>query len=78
MLYNVPGSTGCNLLPETVEKLAYIENIVALKEASGDINQMSEMIKRKPEGFLIYSGDDSMTLPSMAVGAYGVVSVVLM
>ncbi|MCF6461981.1 4-hydroxy-tetrahydrodipicolinate synthase [Clostridium sp. Cult1] len=75
MLYNVPGRTGCNLLPETVERLAYIENIVALKEASGDMNQMSEIIRRKPEGFLVYSGDDSMTLPSMAVGAYGVVSV---
>lgn len=75
MLYNVPGRTGCNLSPETVERLAYIENIVALKEASGDMNQMSEIIRRKPEGFLVYSGDDSMTLPSMAVGAYGVVSV---
>lgn len=75
MVYNVPGRTGCNILPETVAKLAEIDNIVALKEASGDINQMSEMIKRTPEDFLIYSGDDSMTLPSMAVGAYGVVSV---
>lgn len=75
MMYNVPGRTGCNLLPETVEKLAEIDNIVALKEASGNINQMSEMVKRTPEDFLIYSGDDSMTLPSMAVGAYGVVSV---
>ncbi len=51
MLYNVPGRTGCNLSPETVERLAYIENIVALKEASGDMNQMSEIIRRKPEGF---------------------------
>lgn len=75
MMYNVPGRTGCNMLPETVEKLAEIDNIVALKEASGNINQMSEMVKRTPEDFLIYSGDDSMTLPSMAVGAYGVVSV---
>lgn len=75
MMYNVPGRTGCNLLPETVEKLAEIDNIVALKEASGNINQMSEMVKRTPEDFIIYSGDDSMTLPSMAVGAYGVVSV---
>lgn len=75
MMYNVPGRTGCNLLPETVEKLAEIDNIVALKEASGNINQMSEMVKGTPEDFLIYSGDDSMTLPSMAVGAYGIVSV---
>lgn len=75
MLYNVPGRTGCNLLPETVAKLAEIENIVALKEASGNINQISDIIRRKPKEFLVYSGDDSMLLPSMAVGVYGVVSV---
>ena len=75
MLYNVPGRTGCNMLPETVEKLAEIENIVALKEAGGNIVQFAEIIKRVPDDFLIYSGDDSMTLPAMAVGAYGVVSV---
>src|SRR5690606_17904666 len=75
MLYNVPGRTGCNLLPETVKRLANIENIVALKEASGDINQISEIIRIKPKNFLVYSGDDSITLPSMAVGGYGVVSV---
>lgn len=75
ILYNVPGRTGCNILPETVAKLAEIDNIVALKEASGDINQMSEMVKRTPEDFLVYSGDDSMTLPGMAVGVYGIISV---
>jgi 4-hydroxy-tetrahydrodipicolinate synthase len=75
MLYNVPGRTGCNMLPETVEKLAEIENIVALKEAGGNIVQFAEIIRRVPDDFLIYSGDDSMTLPAMAVGAYGVVSV---
>lgn len=75
MMYNVPGRTACNLAPETVERLAQIDNIVALKEASGNINQMSEMVKKTPKDFLIYSGDDSMTLPSLAVGAYGVVSV---
>lgn len=75
MLYNVPGRTGCNMLPETVEKLAQIDNIVALKEAGGNIVQFSEIINRVPDDFLIYSGDDSMTLPAMAVGAYGVVSV---
>jgi len=75
MIYNVPGRTGCNILPETVARLAEIDNIVALKEASGNINQMSEMVKRTPEDFLVYSGDDSMTLPAMVVGAYGVVSV---
>ena len=75
MLYNVPGRTGCNLLPETVEKLAEIDNIVALKEASSDIVQLSEVVKNTPEDFTIYSGDDVMTLPALSVGAYGVVSV---
>ena len=75
MLYNVPGRTGCNILPETVEKLAQIENIVAVKEASGNIVQISDIIRRVPKKFLVYSGDDSMLLPALAVGAYGVVSV---
>lgn len=75
MLYNVPGRTGCNMLPKTVEKLSKIGNIVALKEASGNIVQMSEMVKYTPKDFVIYSGDDSMTLPGLVVGAYGIVSV---
>lgn len=75
MLYNVPGRTGCNILPETVEKLAQIENIVALKEASGNIIQFAEIIKRVPKNFLVYSGDDSMLLPAMSIGCYGIVSV---
>ncbi len=75
MLYNVPGRTGCNILPETVEKLSQIENIVALKEASGDINQFGEIIKRLPKDFLVYSGDDGILLPAMSIGAYGIVSV---
>lgn len=75
MLYNVPGRTGCNILPETVEKLAQIDNIKALKEASGNIIQFAEIIKRIPENFLVYSGDDSMLLPAMSIGCYGIVSV---
>ncbi|WP_130806917.1 4-hydroxy-tetrahydrodipicolinate synthase [Senegalia massiliensis] len=75
MLYNVPGRTGCNMLPETVKKLSEIDNIVALKEASGNINQISEIIKITSEDFKIYSGDDISFLPSMSVGTYGVVSV---
>lgn len=75
MLYNVPGRTGCNMLPETVKKLSKIDNIVALKEASGNITQISEIIKNTPEDFKIYSGDDISFLPSMSVGTYGVVSV---
>lgn len=75
MLYNVPGRTGCNILPDTLVRLAKIENIVALKEASGNIVQMSEMLRDVPDDFLIYTGDDVMLLPALAVGAYGVVSV---
>lgn len=75
MLYNVPGRTGCNILPDTVEKLSKIKNIVALKEAGGNIVQFSEIIRKVPKDFQVYSGDDSLVLPAMAVGAYGVVSV---
>jgi 4-hydroxy-tetrahydrodipicolinate synthase len=75
MLYNVPGRTGTNLLPETVERLAAIPNIVAIKEASGNLDQVSEIRRRVPADFRIYSGDDSLTLPMLALGAYGVVSV---
>lgn len=75
MLYNVPGRTGCNMLPSTVARLSKIDNIVALKEASGNITQLGEIMKIVSEDFIVYTGDDGMVLPSMAVGAYGVVSV---
>jgi 4-hydroxy-tetrahydrodipicolinate synthase len=75
MLYNVPGRTGCNLMPETVGRLSKIKNIVALKQANGDLVQLSEIMKRISPGFKIYSGDDVMLLPAMSVGAYGIVSV---
>lgn len=75
MLYNVPGRTGCNILPETAARLAEIDNIVALKEASGDLDQFAKHVKQTPDDFLVYSGEDSLTLPSLAVGGYGVVSV---
>lgn len=75
MLYNVSGRTGVNLLPETVSRLAEIDNIVAIKEASGDLNQVSQLRSLVPDDFLIYSGDDSLTLPILAVGGDGVVSV---
>ncbi len=75
MLYNVPGRTGVNLLPPAVEELAAVGNIVALKEAAGSTDQATEVLRRVPEGFLVYSGDDSLTLPLLSVGAYGVVSV---
>jgi 4-hydroxy-tetrahydrodipicolinate synthase len=75
MLYNIPGRTGQNLLPETVARLAEVPNIVAIKEASGSLDQVSEVRRLTPSGFAIYSGDDSLTLPMLAVGASGVVSV---
>jgi len=75
MLYNVPGRTSCNLLAETAIRLADIPNVVAIKEASGNLDQVSQISRLSPAGFEIYSGDDSLTLPMLAVGAVGVVSV---
>lgn len=75
MLYNIPGRTGQNLLPETIARLSEIPNIVAVKEASGNLDQVSQIRRLTPEEFGIYSGDDSLTLPMLAVGAQGVVSV---
>lgn len=75
MLYNVPGRTGQNLQPDTVARLAEISNIVALKEASGNLDQVSQIRRLTPPDFYLYSGDDSLTLPLLAVGGYGVVSV---
>ena len=76
IIYNIPGRTGVNLLPSTVARLAEIENIVAIKEAGGSTDQVSDLRRLLPEDFVIYSGDDSMTLPFLALGAKGVISVV--
>ncbi len=75
MLYNVPGRTSVNLAAETTLKLAEIDNIVAVKEASGNMDQVSAICAGAPSGFAVYSGDDSMTLPVLSVGGYGVVSI---
>lgn len=75
MLYNVPGRTVTNMVAQTVEKLAKIPNIIALKEASGNMDQLSELKVSLPEDFKIYSGDDSLTLPMLSLGCHGVVSV---
>ncbi len=75
MLYNVPGRTGRNLEAETVARLAEIDNIVAIKEASGNLDQVSQIRRLTSPNFSIYSGDDSLTLPYLSVGAAGVVSV---
>lgn len=76
VLYNVPGRTGVNMTSETTLRLARdFENIVAIKEASGNITQMDEIIKNKPEGFDVISGDDGITYPLITMGAVGVISV---
>ncbi|MCL1471980.1 4-hydroxy-tetrahydrodipicolinate synthase [Argonema antarcticum] len=75
MLYNVPGRTGQDLLPETVARLAKIPNIVAIKEASGNLDRASQIKCLTPPEFALYSGDDSLTLPVLAIGGIGVVSV---
>lgn len=75
VLYNVPGRTGMNMLAETSLELAEISNITAIKEASGNLNQIMEIIKKAPEGFNVLSGDDALNLPIMACGAKGTISV---
>ncbi|MFA5137592.1 MAG: 4-hydroxy-tetrahydrodipicolinate synthase [Elusimicrobiota bacterium] len=76
VVYNIPGRTGVNLLPSTLARLARARsNITATKEASGSLDQVSEVLSLCPPGFTVLSGDDSLTLPMMAVGAKGVISV---
>jgi 4-hydroxy-tetrahydrodipicolinate synthase len=77
ILYNVPGRTSSNLLPETVISLAEsYSNIIGVKEASGSLPQVMEIIKNRPKGFKVLSGDDALTLPMIAAGADGVISVI--
>jgi 4-hydroxy-tetrahydrodipicolinate synthase len=75
VLYNVPGRTGANLEPATLARLAEIPNIVGVKEASGNMTQIAEAINLVPETFLVFSGDDAVTLPVIALGGVGIVSV---
>lgn len=75
ILYNIPGRTGVNIEPGTVARLAEIENIVGVKEASGNISQMGVILDLVPERFLVLSGDDAITLPLMALGGRGLISV---
>lgn len=76
IMYNVPGRTGSNMLAETTLELAEVKNIVAMKEASGNMEQIMEVIRCKPADFLVLSGDDALTMPLIAAGADGVISVV--
>jgi 4-hydroxy-tetrahydrodipicolinate synthase len=75
MLYNVPGRTGVNMLAETTLRLAQLPNVVAVKEASGDLEQIARLCAGAPAGFAVYSGDDAMTFPLLSLGGCGVVSV---
>src|SRR4029077_21048721 len=74
-LYNVPGRTGANLEPATLGRLAEVPNIVGVKEASGNMTQIAEVCNTVPESFLVFSGDDAVTLPVIALGGVGIVSV---
>ena len=77
ILYNVPGRTASNILPETTLRLAQdFDNIIAVKEASGNLEQCMEIINNKPDNFLVISGDDALTLPMIACGGDGVISVI--
>jgi 4-hydroxy-tetrahydrodipicolinate synthase len=75
IVYNVPGRTGCNVEPKTLAALAEVPNIVGVKEASGNMTQMCEVCRLVPEDFIVLSGDDALTLPLMAVGGKGIISV---
>jgi 4-hydroxy-tetrahydrodipicolinate synthase len=75
VLYNVPGRTGSNIEPATTEKLAQLPQIVGIKEASGNVFQIADVRRRTPKEFLVLSGDDALTLPVMALGGDGVISV---
>lgn len=75
IVYNVPGRTASNILPSTILRLSELKNIVAVKEASGSLEQVSEIVRNAPADFLVYSGDDGLTLPMLAIGGHGVISV---
>lgn len=75
ILYNVPGRTSVNMLPETVARLSEIKNIVGIKEATGDLKQVSDVIEFSRDGFIVLSGDDFTTLPLLSIGGHGVISV---
>ncbi|WRP08495.1 4-hydroxy-tetrahydrodipicolinate synthase [Rossellomorea aquimaris] len=75
MLYNIPGRSSVNVTPDTIIRLSEIENIVAVKEASGDLDSMTEIISHTSDDFMLYSGDDGLTLPVLSIGGTGIVSV---
>lgn len=76
IMYNVPGRTGSNMLPETVQRLSQVENIIGIKEAAGDMVQAMKLTSLVPKDFLVISGDDMITLPMVLAGGHGVISVI--
>lgn len=76
LLYNIPGRTGRNMTSDTIVRLSHVPNIVGIKEASGDMTQLAQIIRDLPEDFLVVSGDDGLTLPQIAAGMDGVISVI--
>ncbi|GEK57831.1 4-hydroxy-tetrahydrodipicolinate synthase [Marinococcus halophilus] len=75
MLYNIPGRSAAGMTPETIVRLSHVKNICSIKEASGDLEAAAYILQHAPQDFTLYSGDDSLTLPLLSVGATGVVSV---
>ena len=76
IVYNVPGRTGCNVEVATLTRLSQVPNIAGVKEASGNVSQMCEICRAVPDDFLVLSGDDALTLPLMAIGGHGIISVI--
>ena len=74
VIYNIPGRTASNISADTIARLATLENIIGVKEASGDLDQMAHIISKSPSDFAVVSGDDSLTLPLLAIGGKGVIS----
>ncbi len=75
VVYNVPGRTGCNVEAPTLARLATIPTVIGVKEAAGNMTQMAEIVNAVPDDFLVLSGDDALTLPLMAIGGHGIISV---
>ena len=76
IVYNVPGRTGCNVEVATLVRLSQVANIAGVKEASGNVSQMCEICRAVPDSFIVLSGDDALTLPLMAIGGHGIISVI--
>jgi 4-hydroxy-tetrahydrodipicolinate synthase len=76
IVYNVPGRTGCNVEVATLARLSQVANIAGVKEASGNVSQMCEICRAVPDSFVVLSGDDALTLPLMAIGGHGIISVI--